>query len=87
MNRTALAGIAVFALTCPTLARTGVIMPPASGASEGITLAPAQRIKIKQYVVERRVPPATISEPLAVGATIPGDVELLPVHARMGVGT
>jgi hypothetical protein len=84
MKRTVLAGIAVLTLACPALAQTTVVTPPAPGASATITLAPAQRTRIKQYVVERRVRPVIIREGVAVGATIPADVELVVVPSEWG---
>jgi hypothetical protein len=48
------------------------------------TLAPAQRARIKQYVVERQLRPVTVRERLAVGATLPADVELLVVPSDWG---
>lgn len=82
MKRTLLAGIAVLALACPALAQTTTVTTP--GASATITLAPEQRTKIKEYVVEKRVKPATIRERVTVGATLPADVELVEVPSDWG---
>ena len=82
MKRTLLAGIAVLALACPALAQSTVVTTPGAGAT--ITLAPEQRTRIKQYVVERKVKPVTIKERVTVGATIPADVELVDVPSDWG---
>ena len=44
-----------------------------------LTIEPAQRTIIKQYVVKEHVRPAPISETVAVGTTLPADVTLQPV--------
>jgi hypothetical protein len=85
MKRTVFAGIAVLALASPALAQSTTIQTtPAPGASATVTLAPEQRTRIKQYVVQQKVKPATIRERVAVGATIPADVELVAVPGDWG---
>ena len=85
MRRTILSGVAVLALVGPALAQTTTIQPaPAPGASATVTLAPEQRTRIKQYVVQQKVKPATIRERVTVGATLPADVELATVPADWG---
>jgi Protein of unknown function (DUF1236) len=54
------------------------------GTPANPTLAPAQRARIKQYVTERRLRPITVRERLAVGATLPTEVELLAVPTEWG---
>lgn len=44
-----------------------------------LTLEPAQRTIIKQYVVKEHVRPAPIKETVDVGTVIPEDVTLQPV--------
>ena len=44
-----------------------------------ITIAPEQRTRIKEFVVKERVRPVTVQERLAVGATVPADIELAAV--------
>jgi hypothetical protein len=82
MKRTLLAGLAVIALACPTFAQTVIETAPSVGAT--ITLAPEQRTRIRDYVVEKRVKPVTIRERLSVGATIPADVDLVAVPSDWG---
>jgi len=49
-----------------------------------VTLEPAQRTKIKEYVVKEKVNPVTIRERVIVGSTLPADVELRAVPADWG---
>jgi hypothetical protein len=44
-----------------------------------LTIEPAQRTIIKQYVVKEHVRPVTVKEELAVGTVLPADVTLQPV--------
>ena len=44
-----------------------------------LTIEPAHRTIIKQYIVKEHVRPATIHESIAVGAVLPEDVTLQPV--------
>ena len=50
----------------------------------GITFAPEQRTRIKEYVVKERVAPVTVRERIAVGGRLPADVELRSVPADWG---
>jgi hypothetical protein len=50
----------------------------------GISFAPEQRTRIKEYVVKERVAPVTVRERLTVGARLPADVELRSVPAEWG---
>jgi len=53
-----------------------------AGTQPGSQVAPMstqQRQRIRAVILEQRVPPATVSGTLAVGATLPADVELHPV--------
>lgn len=85
MTRTILAGVAVLALVGPALAQTTVIQTaPAPAASATVTIAPEQRTRIKQYVVQQRVKPVTVRERLSVGATLPTEVELVAVPSDWG---
>jgi len=85
MKRSLLAGIAILALAGPAFAQSGTVTTaPAPGASATVTIAPEQRTKIKQYVVQQKVKPVTVKERIAVGATLPADVELMAVPADWG---
>jgi hypothetical protein len=88
MNRTVLAGLSAVALFAATQAYgqgagVGVNVGPV-GVGAGITFAPEQRTRIKEYVVKERVAPVTVRERLAVGTRIPADVELRSVPADWG---
>ena len=50
----------------------------------GITFAPEERTRIKEYVVKERVAPVTVRERVAVGAKLPADVELRTVPSTWG---
>jgi Protein of unknown function (DUF1236) len=83
MKRILLASVAVLTLAGPALSQTTVTTGVApSGAT--VVIAPEQRTKIKQYVVERKVKPITVKERIAVGATLPADVELMAVPGDWG---
>ena len=49
-----------------------------------VDLTPEQRTTIKQYVVQERVAPVTVTDRITVGATLPADVELRTVPATWG---
>ena len=49
-----------------------------------VEIAPDQRTVIKEYVVKEKVRPVTVQERVIVGATLPGDVELLSVPTTWG---
>jgi uncharacterized protein DUF1236 len=83
MKRILVAGIAVLALTAPAFAQTTVVTPaPSAGAT--VTIAPEQRTRIRQYVTEKQVRPITVRERIAVGATLPTEVELVSVPGDWG---
>ena len=44
-----------------------------------LTIEPAHRTVIKQYIVKEHIRPAPIKETVAVGTVLPEDVELQPV--------
>jgi hypothetical protein len=50
----------------------------------GISFAPEQRTRIKEYVVKERVAPVTVRERVTVGARLPADVELRAVPSDWG---
>lgn len=54
-------------------------------AQTTVVIEPDQRLKIREYVVKQHVSPVTIRERVTVGATVPADVELMPVPAEWGV--
>jgi hypothetical protein len=84
MNRTLLTGVVLLALAGPAVAQSTTIITTEPTASRAVTIAPDQRTRIRQYVVERRVPRVVVTERMAVGATLPPDVELIAVPSDWG---
>jgi len=82
MKRILLASVAVLALAGPAVSQTTVTTGVAP--SDTVVIAPEQRTTIKRYVVERKVKPITVRERVAVGATLPADVELMAVPGDWG---
>lgn len=70
----AAAGIAL-SVAAPSLAQT---------VGVGVTVAPEERTRIKEYVVKEKVAPVTIKERVSVGAKLPADVELRAVPSQWG---
>jgi hypothetical protein len=65
-------------------ALAAVLAGSAFAQTATITFEPAQRTKIKEYVVKEKVAPARIQQRVTVGATVPQDVELRSVPADWG---
>ncbi|MGA7526553.1 MAG: hypothetical protein WBW11_04895 [Pseudolabrys sp.] len=55
---------------------------PRAGAA--VTIAAEQRTRIKQYVVQHKVQSYVARERIAVGTTLPADVDLLAVRSEWG---
>ena len=66
------------------LAAASLISSAALAQNAVVTVAPEQRAMIKQYVVQKKVAPITMSEKAVVGATIPQNVELVTVPSDWG---
>ena len=86
MKRTMIAAVAIaaFALSAvdSSLAQgVGVQVGPVGA---GISFAPEQRTRIKEYVVQERVAPVTVKERVIVGSKLPADVELRTVPTNWG---
>jgi hypothetical protein len=84
MKRTLLAALAIAALASTSAMAQSTTVTTSPGASASVTIAPEQRTKIKQYVVQQKVKPITVKERVAVGATLPADVELMAVPSDWG---
>jgi hypothetical protein len=70
------------AISTPSFAQgVGVQVGPVGA---GITFAPEQRTRIKEYVVKERVAPVTVRERIAIGSRLPADVELRAVPSDWG---
>jgi hypothetical protein len=83
MKRIILASIAALALTAPALSQTSTTVTTES-AGAAVTIAPEQRMKIKQYVTTSKPKSITMKEKVTVGATLPADVELQAVPSDWG---
>jgi hypothetical protein len=83
MKRTLITTAALLALASPSFAQS-TVTTTAPAASASVTISPEQRTRIKQYVVEKKVKPVTVKERVAVGATLPSDVELVAVPSDWG---
>jgi hypothetical protein len=70
--------LAVFASTQALAQTVGV------GPAGTLIVEPEQRTVIKEYVVKERVAPVRVKERIAVGATLPADVELRAVPSTWG---
>jgi hypothetical protein len=84
MKRMLLAGVAVLAIGAsdPSFAQgVGVQVGPVGA---GITFAPEQRTRIKEYVVREKVPRTVVRERVTVGSSVPADVELRAVPSDWG---
>ena len=86
MKRTLIVTIAAAVLalgtSSPLMAQgVGVQVGPVGA---GISFAPEQRTRIKEYVVKERVAPVTMRERVRVGTRLPADVELRSVPSDWG---
>ena len=54
------------------------------GPAETVVIEPEQRTVIRDNVVKERVAPVRVKERIAVGATLPADVELRSVPSTWG---
>ncbi len=63
------------------IAGTAVVLLAGTAMAQDATLTiePAHQTIIKQYVVKEHVRPEVVKEDVAVGTTLPEDVELQPV--------
>ena len=75
MKRTLLAGATAFAVmfSCQAFAQ-----------SVAVEIDPAQRAKIKDYIVNQKVPPAPVRGSILIGSTLPPDIEIHSVPAGWG---
>jgi hypothetical protein len=69
-------------------ATAAVIMSSSQAFAQAVVveISPEQRTTIRQYVVKQRVKPATIRGDIAVGGTLPADVDLVAVPSDWGPG-
>jgi hypothetical protein len=53
-------------------------------AQTALEISAEQRVKIKEYVAQQSMQPAAMKERLAVGATVPAHVPLMPAPPAWG---
>jgi hypothetical protein len=75
MKPTLLAGAAAFAV---------MFSSHAFAQSVAVEIDPAQRAKIKDYIVNQKVPPAPVKGSILIGSTLPPDIEIHSVPAGWG---
>ncbi len=75
MKKTALSAITALALFTSAEAMAQAV---------AVEIGPDQRTRIREYVVTQRVRPVTIPDRVVIGATLPGDVELVAVPSEWG---
>jgi uncharacterized protein DUF1236 len=83
MKQFAALAIAVLLSTGAAHAQTTTITTGAA-PTDSVIIAPENRTRIHQYVVENHVAPVELRAQIAVGATLPADVELQTVPADWG---
>lgn len=88
MKRTLVTAAALVAvLAGPALAQTTYTTTTTTTervARPPLSLEPQQRTIIREYVVQRHVPPATVSREVVVGQPLAREVELQPVPQEWG---
>lgn len=78
----AAAAVALLGISSASFAQgVGVQVGPVGA---GITFAPEERTRIKEYVVREKVPRTVIRERVRVGSPVPADVELRAVPSDWG---
>jgi hypothetical protein len=78
-----LAAYAEPAAKAPAAAPTEAAAAPETPAN-GTPLTAEQSVKMQQYVSKEKRPSAKVTEKLAVGAILPGHIELYPLPAEIG---
>ena len=81
MKKLILAAAAVALMSSGAMAQTTVT----TGASRAtVQIEPEARTKIRTYVTEHKIRPIATKERIAIGATVPADVELVAVPSEWG---
>lgn len=68
------------------LATAVLISSSAFAQTAVIQVAPEQRTKIKEYVVQKKMATVRMSEKVVIGAAVPQDVELVSAPGDWGPG-
>jgi len=82
MKKLILAAAAVALMSTGAPAQQTTVTTGAARAT--VQIEPETRTRIKTYVTEQKLRPVTVKERIAVGATVPGDVELVAVPSEWG---
>jgi hypothetical protein len=82
MKKLVLAVAAVALMSSGAVAQSVTVTTGA--ARSAVQIEPETRTKIRTYVTEHKVRPLATRERIAVGATLPSDVELVPVPSEWG---
>ena len=84
MKKLFLLSAAAVMISTGAFAQSTVVTTTGTGHAAAVQIEPQYRTKIKSYVTEHRIRPATTKEKIIVGATVPSDVELEAVPADWG---
>ena len=66
------------------LAAAALLSTAAYAQTAIVQIAPEQRTKIKEYVVQKKMTPIAMTDKVVVGATIPQSVELVAIPSDWG---
>ena len=83
MKKLLLLTAAAALITTGALAQTTTTTTTGAGRAN-VLVEPEARTRIKTYVTEQKIRPVVTKERIAVGATVPGDVELVAVPSDWG---
>jgi hypothetical protein len=83
MKKLMLVTVAAALITTGALAQSTVTTTTGAGRAD-VVVEPEARTRIKTYVTEKKLRPVTTKERIAVGATVPSDVELVAVPSDWG---
>jgi hypothetical protein len=83
MKKLMLLTVAAVLVTTGALAQSTVTTTTGAGRAD-VVVEPEARTRIKTYVTEKKLRPVATKERIAVGATVPNDVELVAVPSDWG---
>ena len=83
MKKLLLLTAAAALITTGALAQTTITTTTGTGRAN-VLVEPETRTRIKTYVTEKKLRPVATKERIAVGATVPSDVELVAVPSDWG---
>jgi hypothetical protein len=83
MRKLMLLTVATTLVATGALAQSTVTTTTGAGRAD-VVVEPEARTRIKTYVTEKKLHPVATKERIAVGATVPSDVELVAVPSDWG---